>query len=158
VREKYMVVVTRHSSVPVGPSSFCTLFTGETVSGKEFFIPVLLEGDEGRMIHESINGKLMNPMANGVAVLLGAMEQVEQTPVFIHLDYDVNKACFRTHFATYYHSEVASKFYRSEVPVSFGILIPLMSADQIQVVVGKRAVAAVGRDINELESYINRSK
>jgi hypothetical protein len=153
-----MVVVNRHSSVPVGESSYCVLFTGETTSANEFFIPVIIDGEDGRAVHESLNGGVDNHFAMSSSVILGMLEQIDQSAVFMELDYDAKRSMFCTHLASYFSSEVGKKFYRLEIPLAYGIIMPLMTGEQLQIVVGNHVVTSVGRNMVELESFINKRK
>jgi hypothetical protein len=141
----------------IDATSYCVVFTGATPNG-DFFLPIMINGEDGMMVHNTLHGDFANPYAMGASVLLSAMEQVDIGSVFIDIGYDRRKAIYTAHMISYYNSEVGKKVYRLEIPLLYGLIMPILTGEQLQIVTGNDVVALMGRNMSELELFINRSE
>jgi len=130
--------------------SYCAVLVSEDVT---FFVPVLLEESEGRVLRDFLAGDEFDESELDLLLFIPeSWKQLDSNMVAVELDFNSEDGVLLAYTCMHQKNEVRDKFCRVVTPMGYALIysghfgLPLYVDDRIS--------AQDGREINRLESYL----
>jgi len=130
--------------------SYCVILVSDDTS---FFVPVLVDESEGRMLLKFIVGEdIGENELDRLLFIPESWKQLDSNMVAVELDYDDEEGVIVAQTCVHQKNELQDKFCRVVTPIGYALIysehfgLPLYVDDRIS--------AQDGREIQRLESYL----